>query len=155
MFQHADLKENREGKLHLDGDTSVSPAVVSQFLKFVYTDSITDHSFGTISHLLPLAEKYNIKKLSTMCGEYLLGSMTIENVSEIAVLGSLYEVPLLRTKAIEYISKYPEQIMKTEGWKELLKLSPEVCTSIIYRLSRVCSDKEVVLKSSTRSSLSN
>ena len=155
MFQHADLQENREGKLRLDGDTNVTPAVVNQFLKFIYTDSISDNSFGTISHLLPLAEKYNIKKLSTLCGESLLTSMSIDNVSEIAVLGSLYEVPLLRTKAIEYISQYPERVMKTEGWKELLKLSPEVCTAIIYRLSRVGTDKEVVVKSGTRSSLSN
>ncbi len=43
-----------------------------QFLKFVYTDAIDDTAFRTVSQLLPLAEKYNVKKLSNECGQRML-----------------------------------------------------------------------------------
>ena len=150
MFQHKNVKENLEGKVTLHPGTDVN--VAKMFLKFIYTDALEDTSFAVVSQLLPLAEKYNVKKLSTLCGQNMLSKMAIENVSEIAVLGSLYNVSLLREKSIEFISQYPEKVMKTPGWESLLKQSPEVCTNIIYRLSR-SSDKEVVVKSATRSSL--
>ncbi len=49
-----------------------SPEVVRQFLKFVYTDSFDDSGFRTVSQLLPLAEKYDVKKLSNECGQKML-----------------------------------------------------------------------------------
>ena len=119
------------------------------------SDSFDDTSFKTVSQLLALAEQYNVKRLRVMCGQYLLSCMGVDNVSEIAVLGQIYNVPLLKSKAIEYISQYPEKVMKSPGWQVLLKQAPDVCTAIICRLSRIGGDaKDVVLKTTTRSSLS-
>ncbi len=49
----------------------------------------------------------------------------------------MYNVPLLKNKAIEFISQYPERVMRTPGWTLLLKQAPDVCTHIICRLSRI------------------
>ncbi len=135
MFGHAETVEAREGRVDLD-DTA-EPEVLRQFLRFVYTDDFDDKSFGTVSRLLPLAERYNVKRLSDMCGASMLDNMNAENVSEIAVIGELFKVPLLRGKAIEFISQYPERVMRTAGWQRLLKEAPDVCSDIICRLSRV------------------
>ena len=65
MFAH-DMKENQLGVVQLD-DTE--PQVVKQFLAFIYTDHFDDTSFATVSRLLPLAEKYNVKRLCSLCGQ--------------------------------------------------------------------------------------
>ena len=65
MFAH-DMKENQLGVVQLD-DTE--PQVVKQFLAFIYTDHFDDTSFATVSKLLPLAEKYNVKRLCSLCGQ--------------------------------------------------------------------------------------
>lgn len=133
MFSHS-MKEAVSGEVDL---TSTAPAhVVQEFLRFIYTDDFQDTSFKTVSQLLPLAEKYNVRRLCVTCAQHLLEAMTVENVSEIAVIGQIYHVELLRKKAIEYISQYPERVMRTPGWQLLLKEAPDVCTSIIRRLSR-------------------
>ena len=43
--------------------------MVKQFLAFIYTDHFDDTSFATVSRLLPLAEKYNVKRLCSLCGQ--------------------------------------------------------------------------------------
>ena len=128
-----------------------TPEVVQQFLKFVYTDTFDDKSFPTVSKLLPLAEKYNVRRLSLLCSQCLLQTMNEDNVSDIAVIGQIYNVSLLKNRAIEFISQYPEKVMKTNGWKNLLKQAPDVCTSIICRLSRVGCDRDFVIKTATKS----
>ena len=149
MFS-VDMREAQNGKVDLSDATS--PEVIKQFLMFVYTDDFDDKSFSTVSQLLPLAEQYNVKRLSSLCGQCLLQNMTEENVSEIAVIGELYKVNLLRGKAIEYISQYPERVMRTQGWQKLLKEAPDVCSDIICRLSRVGCERENVLKANNQKS---
>ena len=112
------------------------PQVVKQFLTFIYSDHFDDTSFVTVSRLLLLAEKYNVKRLYSLCGQSLLSNMNADNVSDIAVIGQVYNVSLLKKKAIEYISQYPARVMHTPGWTRLLEQAPDVCTSIIDRLSR-------------------
>ena len=70
------------------------------------------------------------------------------NLEEIGILKVLFlfQVELLKAKSIEFISQYPERVMKTAGWKKLLQEAPDVCSSVISRLSRVGVDREVVLK---------
>ena len=59
MFAH----NMRESQLSMvDLTEACSPSVVKQFLKFIYTDAFDDKSFATVSQLLPLAEKYNVKR---------------------------------------------------------------------------------------------
>ena len=55
--------------------------------RFIYTDKFDDKSFRTVSQLLPLAEKYNVRRLSLECGQSLLKAMCVENASEIAIIG--------------------------------------------------------------------
>ncbi len=64
---------------------------MKQFLSFVYTDHFDDTTFSTVSRLIPLAEKYNVRRLASLCGQSLLASMNAENVSEIAVIGQVRE----------------------------------------------------------------
>ena len=134
MFSHSSLKESTSGEVDLSD--SAPAHVVKEFLRFVYTDTFSDTSFRTVSLLLPLAEKYNVRRLCVECGQHLLAAMSVDNASEIAVIGQLYRVALLKERSIEFISQYPEQVIQTPGWALLLKEAPEVCTSIICRLSR-------------------
>lgn len=136
MFSH-DVKETQENCLVLD-DTS--PEALRQFIKFLYTDNFDDVTYKTVSQLLPLAEKYNVKRLVVICCKHLLKLVNIENVSEIAVLGHVYNADLLRQKATEYICQYPEAVMKTSGWQGLLQNAPDVCSAIITRLARCSID---------------
>jgi hypothetical protein len=85
MFAH-DMKENQSGEVILE---DAEPKVVKQFLSFIYTDQLDDTSFRTVSRLLPIAEKYNVKRLCALCGQSLLSSMNVDNVSEIAVIGQV------------------------------------------------------------------
>ena len=148
MFAH-DMKENQLGVVQIEDS---EPQVVKQFLAFIYTDHFDDTSFATVSRLLPLAEKYNVKRLCSLCEQSLLSNMNADNVSDIAVIGQVYNVSLLKNKAIEYISQYPDRVMRTPGWTRLLEQTPDVCTSIICRLSRVgvCTTEVTVVKAKKR-----
>ncbi len=86
MFSH-DMKESQDGRVEV---TDTSPEVVGQFLKFVYTDGFDDGgNFRTVSQLLPLAEKYNVKKLSNECGQKMLEVGQRGNYICIALVGRL------------------------------------------------------------------
>ena len=61
-----DMKENQLGVVQIEDS---EPQVVKQFLAFIYTDHFDDTSFATVSRLLPLAEKYNVKRLCSLCGQ--------------------------------------------------------------------------------------
>ena len=78
--------------------------------------------------------------------------MNADNVSDIAVIGQVYNVSLLKNKAIEYISQYPDRVMRTPGWTRLLEQAPDVSTQIICRLSRfgVSTTKVTVAKAKKR-----
>jgi hypothetical protein len=148
MFSHSDLRESQEGVINLEGSPdsgleAVTPAVVERFLRFIYTDTFEDDGDGDggldfrgLSMLLSLAEKYDVRRLSALCGQKLLSAMDADNAAEIAVVGQMYGVNLLRHKAVEFISQHPEKVMATSGWQELLRQAPDVCTDVIRRLSR-------------------
>lgn len=95
MFAH-NMKESQENQVDLLD--AYSPTVIKEFLKFIYTDTFDDKSFATVSQLLPLAEKYNVRRLSVLCGRSLIESMSVDNVSEIAIIGHIYCVNLLKNK---------------------------------------------------------
>ena len=82
----------------------------------------------------------------------LLSNMNADNVSDIAVIGQVYNVSLLKNKAVEYISQYPDRVMGTPGWTRLLEQAPDVSTQIICRLSRfgVGTTKVTVVKAKKR-----
>ena len=84
-----------------------------------------------LSHLLSLAHKYDVKKLRSLCVNQLLDHMNLDNVSELAALSHIYNLPLLKEKSLEMIAEFLQEVTKTEGWKILLKKAPELCTDII------------------------
>lgn len=98
MFAH-DMKESQQGKVNLEDS---NPAVVKQFLQFLYTDTFSDKSFENVSQLLPLAEKYNVKRLSSLCGQSMLQNMNESNVSEVAVIGEIFKVIIYTFSYISY-----------------------------------------------------
>ena len=117
-----------------------TPKVVEQFLKFIYTDTVDDTTFDTVSKLLHMAEEYNVHGLSLLCSQHLLQAMTEENVSDLAVFGQMYDLKVLKDKAVKFIANHPNEVMESDGWKDLLKHMPDLCNSVISKLASLNCD---------------
>ena len=101
-------------------------------MQFVYSDAIKkDLTFVNLSDLLALAHKYDVKKLTTLCENQLLDLMNPYNVSEMATMSHIYNLPLLRDKSLDLIAQNVEEVTKTQGWKILLNKAPELCTDLL------------------------
>ena len=58
-----------------------------------------------------------------MCEEALCSSLTVENATEVFELADLHSSQL-KTQAIEFINSHAEEVMATQGWKDMLREKP-------------------------------
>jgi hypothetical protein len=59
---------------------------------------------------------------------------TVENVCEMLALAHLHDVQKLKARAVSFIKKHADAVVKTEGWRELYK-KPELVQFVICKMS--------------------
>ncbi|XP_008556032.1 speckle-type POZ protein [Microplitis demolitor] len=74
-----------EEKTHYVTINDISPKIIEEMLKFIYTDQVTDID-GDAKELLKAADKYQLQTLKKLCEESLCKSITITNAVEIMIL---------------------------------------------------------------------
>ena len=61
-----------------------------------------------------------------MCEELLCEKMDRDNVLELLLLSDLNRAPTLRAQAVKYILAHGKQVVSQSGWREKLKMYPEI-----------------------------
>ena len=104
------LETSTDGEGYLESKTGVvvvediSPEVMEQLIKYVYTDEVDDKVLEVMADkLLQAGHKYEMHGLKDICSRFLAKSIDKENVFELVSMAKLYNLPFLQAKAIKFI----------------------------------------------------
>jgi len=132
MFTH-DMEENRKSKvdiIDLDGDT------VHDMLIYIYSGKVADIGCKAAG-LLSAAEKYDLKELKAMCESSLSDNINTENVLDLLVLADLHGAHSVRQLALKHIVENGKEIVALQGWREKLKMYPEIMADMFEAMTKV------------------
>jgi len=131
MFTH-DMEENRKSKvdiIDLEGDT------VHDMLVYIYSGKVSELACKA-DRLLSAAEKYDLKELKAMCEASLSENITTENVLDLLVLADLHGATTVRQLALKYIVDNGKEIVAQQGWRDKLKMYPEIMADMFEAMTR-------------------
>ncbi|XP_065206797.1 speckle-type POZ protein-like [Planococcus citri] len=117
MLKH-NTKENQLSRIDVK---DIDEQVFLEALRFIYTGKVQDLEILAFE-LLPVADKYDLKKLKAKCEIVLFSKMSAETVVKILVLADMHNVKSLKTRAIDYIRAYSLSVvnlMDKEAWNDL------------------------------------
>jgi speckle-type POZ protein len=121
MFEHQML----EGKSNRVKIEDVDPEVMTEVLRFIYTGKIINID-KMADLLLPVADKYALDRLKSLCEEALSVNLDIENVADTLILADLHSALQLKFQAIEFINTHASEVIETSGWKNMINLHPHL-----------------------------
>lgn len=83
--------------------------------------------------LLVAADKYDLADLRIMSEQVVKQELDVENVSRVLMLARLHNSIELKEKAMAFLTNNMSKVVKTEGWKELVKSKPEIMEDILLK----------------------
>jgi hypothetical protein len=82
-------------------------------------NSAPEFDNGTAEALFVAADKYRVDALKDICEDYLVSTLSIENVIHYLVWGHVYLALKLKAAAIVYLVYHRYKIWNRQEWKEL------------------------------------
>ncbi|XP_064464742.1 speckle-type POZ protein-like [Ornithodoros turicata] len=116
------MKEKQENRVHLD---DISAEALQEMITFIYTDTAPNMAPLAVD-LLHAAEKYDLKRLKSMCVYSLASSLSVDNAVEILRLSITLNADGLRDFALCYIKVHLVDVGKTDGWKAMVEEDPRI-----------------------------
>ena len=117
MFEHQ-TKETLSNHVEIE---DIQPEVFRELLRFIYTGRSTLEVMETMAaKLLVAADKYLLDKLKSECEVHLLRQMSADNCMELLLLVSdqILSADNLKQGAIDFLRRFPGEVMATDGWKK-------------------------------------
>jgi len=108
---------------------------MEELLRFIYTSKVQDIT-NIAKALLAAADKYALEGLKVVCESTLIGQMTVEDVASILVLSDLHRCNHLKDAALAMIKRFPDKLVKTAGWNEMVLGYPSLVAEIITSQQR-------------------
>jgi len=132
MFTH-DMEENRKSKvdiIDLEGD------IVHDMITYIYSEKVPDLESKSAG-LLSAAEKYDLPELKAMCETSLCENITTDNVLDLLVLADLHSASSVRNLALKFIVDNSREIVNQEGWREKLRMYPEIMADMFEAMTKL------------------
>jgi hypothetical protein len=141
MFSHDNVKECVDKEIILEED----PAIVQQFLEFVYSDEVLEFVYSdevkrgleenSAAKLLLMGDKYNVQRLKKTCHRFLVKEccMDTKNCCKFLVIANLTNCDILEKKCCAFIIENVAEVMKTEGWAEISRDHPKLFQVILEK----------------------
>ena len=115
MFDHPS-KENLKGIVDIP---DIEPEVFKELLRYIYTGDVPLERLDEVAvGLLAAADKYLLEKLKKACKKHLTDRISPENCIKLLSLDEHDAAYCLKEKAVDYIRKYPAQVVATDEWKK-------------------------------------
>merc|ERR1719309_195998 len=131
MFTH-NMQEAKNNEVIIK---DIDAEVMEELLRFVYTNKVQDIT-KIAKALLAAADKYALDSLKVVCESTLIGQMTVEDVASILVLSDLHRCNHLKDAALAMIKRFPDKLVKTAGWNEMVLGYPSLVAEIITSQQR-------------------
>ena len=115
MFEHPST-ENLTGVVEV---LDIEPEVFKELLRYIYTGEVPLERMDAVAAgLLAAADKYLLEKLKKACADHLINQMSPENCVKLLSLGENDPAHCLREKAVDYVRKFPAEVVATGEWKK-------------------------------------
>ncbi|XP_051169224.1 speckle-type POZ protein-like [Leptopilina boulardi] len=105
--------------------TDVTPIIFEKLLCFIYTDSVEKLNENPLQ-LYIAAEKYQLKKLQSMCIDSLIKNLTTETILITLKFANLKSIYKLKNKCLERLNTDLNIIKNTNEFTELIKEFPNL-----------------------------
>nr|XP_006004592.1 PREDICTED: BTB/POZ domain-containing protein 9 [Latimeria chalumnae] len=114
----------------------------TMLLRYIYTGRATlrDEKEEVLLDFLSLAHKYGFPELEDSTSEYLCTILTVQNVSMIYDVASLYSLPRLTTTCSMFMDRNAPEVLASEGF---LSLSKAALLTVVTRDSFAASEKDI------------
>ena len=96
----ADMKERNSGRIELK---QIKLATGRELLYYLYNGWLKEEGSDLLG-LLALADQYDMAELKRLCAEGLAARLTDDNCLEVLNMAKLYNMPLLKAAALDYIT---------------------------------------------------
>ena len=127
MFSH-DMKENRDNEVVIK---DMGAKTFRDMASFIYGGRIYLEDYSETAKLLVAGEKYNLKQLKEKCEDHISECLSVTNVLDMLVLADLHRAATLRSTALEFFCENRKEILAQEGWREKVKMYPDLMADII------------------------
>ncbi|XP_065203942.1 speckle-type POZ protein-like [Planococcus citri] len=131
MFKH-NTKENELNRVDIN---DINEAVVEAMLKYIYTGKCND-SDELVEGLLVAADKYDLRRLKSMCAKRLINRLSAESAANVLILADMHHLEDLKREAINFIVANFAQVLNTVGWKNMLVSNPHLVNDICHPVAR-------------------
>ncbi|XP_065202413.1 speckle-type POZ protein-like [Planococcus citri] len=107
MFQH-DLQENQTSRIQVN---DINEVVFLEILRFIYTGKV-ENLDSLASELLPVADRYDLRKLKIICENALIGKLSAKTAASILILADMCDAKDLKNQTVEFIKSHSEDVVK-------------------------------------------
>lgn len=119
----------------------IKPYIFKLFLKFIYSGILDTEDVDHLLELVAVANKYSVGRLIEACERILVNKLSIYNVIYIFDTSDLMGMKILKIKCIGFIIRNRDEVMLTQGYKDLVQDSrPDFMSDIIRQLQCVKPD---------------
>lgn len=129
MFEHNMLEKT----CSIVEITDISHEVFKEIFKFLYVGKL-DKLEEMVDELFIASNKYCLDGLKTLCENFMVDNLTIENAFRYFIMGNAFHAPNLQTEAVEFIKVNAEGIIDTKEYKLYEKSHPLECCELLRRL---------------------
>lgn len=137
MF-HSDMLERRTNSIEI---VDMEFHVLREFLRYLYTSTLTEQSLETVMRLYEVSDKYAVKGLWKRCADFLYENLSQENVYEILALADAHGDMQLKERIIYYIVDL-DTPLSSEQWPRFSESHPRLANEVLYRAYKTkCSPK--------------
>ncbi|XP_049795310.1 uncharacterized protein LOC126210186 isoform X2 [Schistocerca nitens] len=153
MLSH-DTKEALEGLVEI---SDAEPQVVSEMLRYMYTDRIQVPSDMT-EQLLVVFDKYGLQDPKLKCELELARHLTIDSAADIAVYAVIHSCSFLQKVCVAFIKQNLEQVVGSGGWANIIDKYPaavETISELLTEGSERCSSQPATSGSQSDSTTVN
>ena len=130
MMLSKDWTENKKNTLLIE---DFEPKTVEQMLRFVYTGECDKY---TVS-LLHIANKYNIKRLVSICEQELIKSINLSNATKRLQAADLIGRKHLKERAVGFVAKNIKALIDTPEWSQEIETSTELLSAILRKVIKI------------------
>ena len=107
-----------------------------QLLQFLYTDDLpAPPSREEATHLLNMADQYDVPRLFALCQRTLCDALTVDNAADTLLLAEPFEdAELLKGAALRFVADNARAVLATPGWVRLLssRLGPQLNSDVLH-----------------------
>ncbi|XP_058810766.1 protein roadkill-like [Phymastichus coffea] len=130
MFHH-DMKEKHADTVTI---SDIDSKVIKELLRFIYTGKIYDFD-DVCQNLLVVADMYNIEPLKNACLNHMLRCINMESAIDNLIFADRYGIAQLHIAALDCVARNSRELMKTEKFKKLVDMHPEILTELFKKLA--------------------